>query len=198
MKIHPWGNVMDYNLVEEPGQAAPVPGKKLQAASGRDEHSIEADPLFIDPAQGNYQVQANSPALALGFKNFPMDQFGVQSPDLRALALTPTLPPYGKAVPVAQERDQTPLTWKGATLRNVKDEGEMSVYGLPGVVGIVVTNLDPGSKLAAAGLRVDDVILGVNQEPVTSIEDLKKLGPLSNPAKLQISRAQSLKTISLD
>ncbi|EOR94589.1 hypothetical protein ADIARSV_2187 [Arcticibacter svalbardensis MN12-7] len=43
---------------------------------GFDEKSKVADPLFVDPKNGNYQVQANSPALKLGFKNFPMDEFG--------------------------------------------------------------------------------------------------------------------------
>jgi hypothetical protein len=46
-------------------------------AGGCDVHSRVADPLFVDPANGNYQVRSGSPALALGFKNFPMDSFGV-------------------------------------------------------------------------------------------------------------------------
>lgn len=41
-------------------------------------HSVFADPMFIDPANRNYQVKPGSPALKLGFKNFPMDQFGHQ------------------------------------------------------------------------------------------------------------------------
>jgi hypothetical protein len=32
----------------------------------------------VDPVNGNYQIQENSPALKLGFKNFPMDEFGHQ------------------------------------------------------------------------------------------------------------------------
>jgi hypothetical protein len=46
-------------------------------AGGCDTHSKVADPLFVDPAQGDYRVKDGSPALALGFKNFPMDSFGV-------------------------------------------------------------------------------------------------------------------------
>ena len=45
---------------------------------GYDLNSISANPNFIDPINGNYQVQENSPALKLGFKNFPMDEFGHQ------------------------------------------------------------------------------------------------------------------------
>ena len=46
-------------------------------AGGCDIHSKVADPLFVDPANDNYQVKSGSPALAIGFKNFPMDSFGV-------------------------------------------------------------------------------------------------------------------------
>ncbi|MFG0291232.1 MAG: chitobiase/beta-hexosaminidase C-terminal domain-containing protein, partial [Rhodopirellula sp. JB044] len=40
--------------------------------------SLFADPMFVDPATRNYQVKPESPALKLGFQNFPMDQFGHQ------------------------------------------------------------------------------------------------------------------------
>jgi hypothetical protein len=47
-------------------------------AGGNDAHSKVADPLFVDPAKEDYRVKDGSPALALGFKNFPMDSFGVR------------------------------------------------------------------------------------------------------------------------
>jgi len=40
------------------------------------QNSVFADPQFVDPATRNYQVKSTSPALKLGFENFPMDQFG--------------------------------------------------------------------------------------------------------------------------
>jgi hypothetical protein len=43
---------------------------------GYDQDSLFADPQFVDLAGGNFQVQPSSPALKLGFENFPMDQFG--------------------------------------------------------------------------------------------------------------------------
>jgi hypothetical protein len=45
---------------------------------GCDAHSKVADPLFVDPSKEDYRVKDGSPALALGFKNFPMDSFGVR------------------------------------------------------------------------------------------------------------------------
>jgi hypothetical protein len=84
----PWGAEMDYNLVQKDGATTNAPAARLQQQSGRDEHSIVADAQFIDPAHGDYRVKDGSPALALGFVNFPMDQFGVQKPELKAIART--------------------------------------------------------------------------------------------------------------
>ena len=44
---------------------------------GYDEHSVFADPLFVDAAKGDFRVQKNSPALKVGFENFDLDQFGL-------------------------------------------------------------------------------------------------------------------------
>jgi len=69
----------------------PSPFKEVMSlaewqAQGLDVYSVFADPLFIDPAKGDYRVRPNSPALKLGFKNFAMDNFGVLKPEFRAEA----------------------------------------------------------------------------------------------------------------
>lgn len=46
-------------------------------ALGFDRHSVFADPLFIDPKNGDYRVHSDSPALTLGFENFPMNLWGL-------------------------------------------------------------------------------------------------------------------------
>jgi len=49
---------------------------------GYDAHSLVADPLFVDPANGDYRLRPGSPALKLGFKPIPIDRIGLQpSPD---------------------------------------------------------------------------------------------------------------------
>jgi hypothetical protein len=52
------------------------------------------DPLFLNPTAGDFRVQPNSPALKLGFENFPMDQFGVTLPELKKLAEAPKIDPW--------------------------------------------------------------------------------------------------------
>ncbi|MGC9522925.1 MAG: right-handed parallel beta-helix repeat-containing protein [Anaerolineae bacterium] len=44
---------------------------------GYDVHSVFADPMFVDPENGDFRVRPESPALQLGFRNFAMDQFGL-------------------------------------------------------------------------------------------------------------------------
>ncbi len=44
---------------------------------GFDRNSVFADPMFVDPDNGDYRVKPESPAIALGFENFDMDSFGI-------------------------------------------------------------------------------------------------------------------------
>jgi len=78
-----WSNNYDNNLywnVNHPDDFEIKHKVNMEAwqQKGYDLNSISANPNFVDPINGNYQVQENSPALKLGFKNFPMDQFGHQ------------------------------------------------------------------------------------------------------------------------
>jgi len=47
-------------------------GRGVWQAVGFDTHSVFADPLFVDPESNDYRVRSESPALKLGFQNFPM------------------------------------------------------------------------------------------------------------------------------
>ena len=92
MPTTPWGRELDYNLVHKAGLTTPAPAVKLAQQSQRDANSVMADAMFVNPVAGDFRVKAGSPALKLGFVNFPMDQFGVQKPELRAIARTPQIP----------------------------------------------------------------------------------------------------------
>ncbi|MCB4807867.1 chitobiase/beta-hexosaminidase C-terminal domain-containing protein [Tamlana sp. 62-3] len=78
-----WSNNYDYNLywnVNEPNNPKIAENKSMAEwqAQGYDQNAVVAKPLFKNPEKGDYSVQENSPALKLGFKNFPMNEFGHQ------------------------------------------------------------------------------------------------------------------------
>jgi hypothetical protein len=173
----PWGLDLDRNLLHREGVAT-APADVLQRSSGRDACSLSGDAQFIAPGRGDYRVKPGSPALALGFINFPMDQFGVTSPALRKLARTPVLP--GQAVATTDKkmvRETSARTWLGAKVRSIADEGEMSAFGLPGVAGVLLLEVPPRSTLARAGLRANDVILSVNGSRISDTRALVREVP---------------------
>ena len=93
----PWLKEIDYNCfysdlgefvarVQERGegenwQYSLQEGKKYSLPEWRqlgfDQHSVFADPMFVNPEQGDYRVKPESPALKLGFKNFDISGAGL-------------------------------------------------------------------------------------------------------------------------
>lgn len=169
----PWGRECDFTLWHTPGKSTATPADALRAQSGRDEHSVEADAKFIAPSRGDYRVAEGSPALALGFKNFPMDQFGVRDPKLKAIARTPLLPGT-KATATAPARVAREGEWLGAKVKDVSGPGEVSAAGLPGEVGVLVLEVPESSRAAKAGLKRSDVILKLDDKATRSLDDLEK------------------------
>jgi hypothetical protein len=194
----PWGQEMDYNLMQKDGATTQAPATALQRQSGRDEHSIVADAQFMDAATGDYRVRPGSPALALGFVNFAMDQFGVQKPELKAIAQTPVLPAQRTVAVAPAKRDATPRAWLGASVRNIADEGEMSAFGLPGVTGVLVLDVSADSSPMEAGLQKNDVILYINGAKTGDVAALLQQAPAPNAGQtLAVGISRNQKEITL-
>ncbi len=183
-----WDGELDYNLFADP-RALEAVRKKYHT----DAHSLGGDPKFIDPARGDYRVKPDSPALEIGFKNFPMDQFGVVSKRLKAEAKTPRLTNGPEARPAAHD-DPRPRNWRGATLRAIVSSGDQSVYGLAEPAGALVVTAADDSALNAWGLKPGDVIVKLDEAPIRSPEALirayDKLA-VGAKAELTIIRASS-------
>lgn len=88
-------NESDYNLVWHYnqtiliGQTGPKDAPKEQTweqwqQRGFDQHSVVADPLFVDAAKDDYRLKQNSPAFKLGFKPIPVEKIGPYQDELRA------------------------------------------------------------------------------------------------------------------
>lgn len=188
----PWGKECDFNLLHLAGQQATEPAHVLQKQSGRDEHSMSGDALFLDPVGGDYRVREGSPAGLLGFRNFPMDNFGVRKASLRVMARTPELPAARSVQVAAGAEGEAPREWMGATLKTLTGLAEASAVGVGvDVGGVLVMEVRPGSRAAAAGLQPMDLIQTVEWKPVRTISDLEeRLKGLSGAAELGLRRQQ--------
>jgi hypothetical protein len=195
----PWGREMDDNFLQATGQTNVVPAIALQKSSGRDEHSLAGDAQFVNPQTGDYRVKDGSPVLALGFTNFPMDQFGVQKPSLKAIARIPIFPDSSKNyLPPAPKRDGAITDWQQTKVRNIVGENEMSAYGTPGETGVLVLSVAAGSALEKAGLQKDDVILSLDGKKIIAVSDLIQSQLESGQSvKLNFLRSQKEKTIAV-
>jgi len=167
----PWGKVCDHNLLHVPGQKRPAAATELRQQSGRDEHSRKADARFVNPAAGDYRVADDSPALGLGFKNFPMDKFGVLKPELRAIARTPRLPVPGK--PKAVAATAKAVRWLGARVKKMETEGEKSATGMFDILGVIFLDVPPDSPAARLGFRTLDVLFELGGRKINSTGDLR-------------------------
>lgn len=162
-----WGARIDSNLF-----ATNEADRLKFAANGADKNSLVGDPMFVDAEHGDYRIKKGSPALKIGFKNFPMDEFGVVSPWLKKIAKTPEI---SEMITAQAENAEQIFHWKGATVKNVETEGEQSAAGLSEISGVLIENAPPGSALAQSGLKVGDVILECQGQNVATFSQLMRL-----------------------
>lgn len=166
---------------------------------GWDENSLFGDPMFIDPAKGDFRVKEGSPALKVGFKNFPMDQFGVKKASLKAIARTPDFSAPKKVKRVRKPQPIRIGSWMGATLGDLSGN-DFSAYGVSKRAGGIALNEVPvGSAAAQAGLLEGDLIQGLNGQAVSNQrqfnQTLKRL--TSETVKLTVVRNQQLMELEM-
>jgi len=145
--------------------------------------------MFCDPAKGDYSVKDESPALKAGFKNFPMDQFGVLKPGLKAIAKMPVLPVVKRAT--AMSAPPGPLSGNGWGCRSrIWRERNTPSMGWRG------TRVASGSSEETYPLQKGDLIQGLNGQPVKSCADLEK-APVTHPMRVSIVRDQQPRVITI-
>lgn len=164
-----WDATIDYNLF--PSAAALRHAQSL----GLDKHSLAGDPKFRDARAGDFRVAEGSPAMKAGFKNFPMDQFGVTSPRLRRLAKTAPIPELLSPASFAPDEVRDFL---GAKVKSVTTLGEQSAAGLADLKGVLVLSVAAGSLAQQSGLRANDVILEAAANEYIPTEVIESLGTL--------------------
>lgn len=164
IRVPKWGDGVDYNFF--PDSAALGNAQK----NGTDQHSSYGNPQFVDPERGDFTVKETSPALAVGFKNFPMDKFGVQSSHLIDIVKTPEIPILYTAE--SDENKRQTYDFLGARVRKIQGLGERSAAGLAEEKGMLLLEVPAESQAGAGGLETSDVILKLNGEDASDIRKL--------------------------
>ncbi|MCH6255192.1 hypothetical protein MLD52_01445 [Puniceicoccaceae bacterium K14] len=123
-----------------------------------DLNSVTANPRFVDPENLDYTVAEGSPALALGFVDFPMDQFGKPgAPEPEAVEFIDE-PPAGS--------DGDPFL--GGSIASIYSVAVQSSLGAADMNGVHFELLPEASVAATQGFHVRDAILEVNGVRLTT------------------------------
>lgn len=190
IQINDWGKEVDYNLF--PDQEALLMAQK----AGTDAHSTFGNPQFVNAEKGDYRVKASSPALKIGFKSFPTDQFGVTSVALKALVRPVILPAILAEGKVEGNESHDFL---GAKVKTLNTLGERSATGMATETGVLLLEVPEKSPLYGK-LQANDVLLMCNNKPIKNWNDLAAvLSELQLVQKVQLSifRNQTMKKIEV-
>lgn len=189
-----WGEDLDYNLFSNEESMM-----KSQIYS-RDIHSVYGDPKFKDPSELDFTVMNDSLISAIDFKNFPMDEFGVQVPALKRIAETPEVPVLNTEN-ASEEKKSPTVEWLRNSLKSVDSEQEQSAYGLNSAAGVIVLGVwNKSPAVQNNGLKKGDVIIAVEGQPITTVKDFFTMNQnLQNKGKLNVvvMRNQSEKKLTI-
>jgi len=165
-----WGKEVDYNFYVTNKETM-----NLYAGNDCDKNSVNGDPLFIAPEKCDFRVKENSPALKLGFVNFPMNNFGVTKPSLKAIAKTPEIPMISINIDAnARPANKQAFSWMGVLLKEPVGD-ELSAFGVGfDSGGVALTSVPENSMAAKFGFKSHDLIREINESKIKTIDILKE------------------------
>jgi hypothetical protein len=198
-----WGEELDYNLVQRADKDGAV--ESLHTLTGQDEHTIFGDAMFVDPPSGDYRVKADSDAMKVGFRNFPMDRFGVTSEELMKIAKKPILPESALGRSLVnygwgqdKSRRDTVVSWHGAKIKNLSGAAELSSTGSAEATGIYLKSVPQDCVAFQNGMRERDVVLKCNGTKVHEVSDLLLLQRDNRKGELKLEVWRNQQTVILD
>ncbi|MEP3385266.1 MAG: PDZ domain-containing protein [Flavobacteriaceae bacterium] len=162
-----WGKQIDSNLfiTNELDRAKFVQNQA-------DIHSVVGDAMFLNPQKGDFTVDLESPALKMGFTNFPMNQFGVISEKLRKLAKQPEIPNLDTT---QNDVSKKTFEWNMCIVKNIETLEERSAAGLSSANGVILLSVPGHSNLGRAGFKTGDVIISFEGSPVRNFRHLRQI-----------------------
>jgi len=165
-------------------QAGLQPGDVISRFDGRDVKNFRALRTLVAQApldkQIELQIVRNGKPLTV------KTQIKEQPVDYESARVLPRgnqpQQPQGLQQPNDQETVASPLA--SIHVGELTPEGARQLDLPPNVQGVLVTNVDPDSGVAE--LQKDDVIEEINQQPVTSVSDYKKVAASVDPNQPQV------------
>jgi len=167
-----WGIHCDENFVHRAGEAV-GPATKMQQVSGSDAKSLQGDAKFKDADHGDWTMAADSPALKVGFRPFPLDGFGVTNPRLAPTARA-AYAAFHRPKGTTVARESTVHDFMGGKVKNL-EASEKAKVGMDSVLGVLVVEAPAASALAKAHLVKGDVILSWDKDEVPDFAMLERL-----------------------
>jgi hypothetical protein len=186
------GSLIDYNIFTD------SLSYKTAQESGIDLNSIVCRVNFINPSSGDFRVSAGSTdVFRMGFQNFEMNSFGVQSERLKALAEKPQM-----SIPVvtADKTHSETVTWESVKIKNLETLGERSATGMDSERGVYIISVGAYNTDLRDYLKSNDVILGFAGKTVNSLDDLYRAiaeTDLKKPQQMIIYRNQKENIITV-
>lgn len=162
-----WGKQIDSNLFIT-NKADKIKFVKNQV----DYNSLIGDPKFIDVKNGDFRVKEQSPALKMGFKNFPMDEFGVVSEKLKKIAKQPEIP---EVLAMSLNQKNKIFEWYMCRVKNVETIEERSAAGLSATQGVMFMSIPDYSNPGRSGFKTGDVIVSYGDILVKDFEHLQSI-----------------------
>ena len=138
--------------------------------------SINGDSI-AESNQLRMQVSMMSPNQSVKLKIFRNGQ-------TRDVAVQISEMPGEKVAKAAADSDSTDASLQGVSVQNLDARTARQLGLPPSAKGVVVTDVDPASPAASAGLKEGDVIQEVNRQPVANSGDFARAVKKSNGGSL--------------
>lgn len=143
------GNKIDYNCYYSDSKVS-LPFWMEKTESGRDAHTaVMVNPEFEDPQNNNFTVKNEMLLNRIGFRNFPMDNFGKTGSEYQA--------PMYRYTENSRKNEKKLLQWYGAVLTDI-DDAIMSATASCGYEGVFVEKIDATGIAYAMGLKERDIV----------------------------------------
>ena len=167
-KTPKWGECLDRNFFT-------TTSEKMYSylVEGCDSNSTCGPAHFIAPEKGDFRVAEDSKALQTGFVNFSMDDFGVQTPRLKAIARVPDFP---KPIVPEEEKQAEAQTIEinGIKYTFITGQG-MSAYAQDFSAKGFAVSVQTSNPLSAHGIEHGDLLISINGEELRDVSTLLRL-----------------------